>query len=223
MQTCKSNEDMVVMIVQIISCFNSISNKMDVTKVLEWIKLFSERLIESASVQPKKGSQSSYMERYIFIIELLVTKNLEKIDRPITEKLLKIYVSETKHFSKTIWYKLLKILAHLLHLQDILSDINKIDKINEMFDFILNAQKHTNEALSFLYFMRVTMLLTKKISKDELYKQSNQFRFVLHKIAEHFIQNLNVKQDELLLEIMLYEIDFFRLLMGHKELDVFLS
>ena len=35
-----------------------------------------------------------------------------------------------------------------------------------MFDFILNAQKHANESLSFLYFMRVTMLLTKKANND---------------------------------------------------------
>ena len=56
------------------------------------------------------------MERYVFILELLVTKNLDKIDPAISETLLKIYKSDTKHFSKTIWYKMLKILAHLIEL-----------------------------------------------------------------------------------------------------------
>ena len=60
------------------------------------------------------------MERYVFIIELLVTKNLDLVDKPTTGILLKIYTSDTRHFSKTIWYKMLKILAHLLHLQDIM-------------------------------------------------------------------------------------------------------
>ena len=166
LQTFKGNEDMIVMIVKIISCFNSISNKMDEAKVLDWIREFSSRMIESAQAPPKKGSQSSYLERYVFIIELLVTKNLEKIDRGITETLLEIYTSDTKYFSKTIWYKMLKILAHMLHLQDIMSGTQKIDKVNKMFDFILNAQKHANESLSFLYFMRVTMLLTKKANND---------------------------------------------------------
>ena len=54
------------------------------------------------------------MEKYVLIIELLVTKNLEKIDREMTLQLLKIYdIKDTKYFTNTIWYKLMKILAHL--------------------------------------------------------------------------------------------------------------
>ena len=47
----------------------------------------------------------------------------------MTEQLLKIYEIEESQriFSKTIWYKLLKILAHLHHLQDILKAPEKID------------------------------------------------------------------------------------------------
>ena len=91
----------------------------------------------------------------------------------------------------------------------------KIDYINDLFDFILNAQKHANESLSFLYFMRVTMLLTKKSNNDHLYRQSAKFKIVLQRIAEHFKQHIKETQDELLMEIVLYEIDFFRMLMGH--------
>ena len=69
-----------------------------------------------------------------------MTKNLTKIDMSITETLLRIYESDTKHFSKTIWYKMLKILAHLIDLQEIMSGDNKIDKINQMFGFIIEAQ-----------------------------------------------------------------------------------
>lgn len=56
LQTYKGNEDMIVMIVKIISCFNSISNELDKEKVLDWIAQFSSRMIESAQVQSKKGS-----------------------------------------------------------------------------------------------------------------------------------------------------------------------
>lgn len=54
------------------------------------------------------------MEKYVLIIELLVTKNLEKIDKSMTQELLEIYdIKDTKYFTNTIWYKLMKILAHL--------------------------------------------------------------------------------------------------------------
>jgi hypothetical protein len=54
------------------------------------------------------------MEKYVMILELLVTKNLEKIDKEMTLQLLEIYyIQETKYFTNTIWYKLIKILAHL--------------------------------------------------------------------------------------------------------------
>ena len=44
------------MIVKIISCFNSISNKMDQSKVHDWIREFSSRMIETASATPEMGS-----------------------------------------------------------------------------------------------------------------------------------------------------------------------
>lgn len=152
-----------------------------------------------------------------------MTKNLEKINRDITETLLKIYASDTKFFSKTIWYKMLKILAHLLHLQDIMAGTQKIDDVSEIFDFILQAYNNAQESLSFLYFMRVTMLLTKKFNNDALYNQSPKFKQVLNKIADNFKKHKNETSDELLMEIVLYEIDFFRLLMSHRALHVFLN
>lgn len=50
------NDDMAVMIVKIISCFNSISNKMKPEKVKDWIEDFSNRLIEAAKPNLKRGS-----------------------------------------------------------------------------------------------------------------------------------------------------------------------
>ena len=129
---------MAVMIVKIISCFNSISNKLDIDRVRSWISDFSKRLIEAARPNQIKGSQGSYMERYVFIIELLVVKNLEKLDLKMTQELLKIYEEETdtRYFSKTIWYKMLKILAHLIYLQDLKTTTDERDNI---FSFILAA------------------------------------------------------------------------------------
>jgi hypothetical protein len=54
---------------------------------------FSERLIAASQADFNKQEQarSWYMEKYVLIIEMLVTKNLEKIDSDMTEQLLAIY------------------------------------------------------------------------------------------------------------------------------------
>lgn len=176
-----------MILVQIISCFNSISNKLDAERLSEWIKDFSARLIDAAKNQDTK-SNVSFMERYICIIELLVVKNLNKIDKEMTKDLLKIYKEDidTKYFSKTIWYKMLKILAHLIYLQDIEQMYGKdsregerdgyyIEVIDKIFTFMLQAQDTAKESLSFLYMMRVVMLLTKKCDIDSVLHTSAQF------------------------------------------------
>ena len=92
-----------------------------------------------------------------------------------------------------------------------------------MFGFILEAQQTTNESLSFLYFMRVTMLLTKKFDNDGLFKRSENFKKVLEKISENFKANMRDKDDDLVKEIVLYQIDYYRFLMSYRELHVFLT
>ena len=59
-----------------------------------------------------------------------------------------------------------------------------------MFGFILKAHHNTNESLSFLYFMRVTMHLTKKIDNNDLFKQSKDFQTVLNKISSYFKEHM---------------------------------
>lgn len=109
---------MAVIIVNIIICFNSIQNTLTKERVMKWIKDFSHRLCDHI-IEPKhnqKQTNSWYLEKYVFIIELLVTKNLENVNEEMTRELLKIYeinLANVSNFSKTIWYKLLKILAHL--------------------------------------------------------------------------------------------------------------
>ena len=71
--------------------------------------------------------------------------------------------------------------------------------------------------------MRVTMLLTKKLSNnDDLYKRSANFKKVLERISEYFMKNSLVKDDDLVKEIVLYQIDYYRFLMGFKALHNFL-
>ena len=116
-QTSKDELDEVaIIIVNIIICYNSISKKLDSERVKNWIGMFSDRVITASNKDFNKEEQarSWYMEKYVLIIELLVTKNLDKIDNEMTQKLLKIFqIRETKYFTNTIWYKLMKILAHL--------------------------------------------------------------------------------------------------------------
>lgn len=53
------------------------------------------------------------MEKYVFIIELLATKNMDKIDKDVTNDILSILDIDQSNFKPTIWYKMIKILAHL--------------------------------------------------------------------------------------------------------------
>jgi hypothetical protein len=109
-------DELAIIIVNIIICYNSISQKLDNERVKSWITTFSDRLITASRRDFNKEEQarSWYMEKYVLIIELLVTKNLDKIDKEMTHQLLKIYqIRDTQYFTNTIWYKLMKILAHL--------------------------------------------------------------------------------------------------------------
>ena len=74
--------DLGIMIVNIIICFNSISNQLKQGHVRTWVKLFSQRLVAAASPGfSESRSRAWYMEKYVFILELLVSKNLDKLDR----------------------------------------------------------------------------------------------------------------------------------------------
>ena len=221
------NDELAVMIVNIIICFNSISNTLKDPRVREWIEDFSKRLCDHSHPQYKTHVvRSWYLEKYVFIIELLVTKNLESVDRKMTEQLLKIYEIEEgqRIFSKTIWYKLLKILAHLQYLQDLLTTVVQIDKI---FAFIIMAYANTgSENLSFLYFMKVVMLLTKKVNCNEIYNNSKYFKAkngILEKFDKFFTANQNDTKDQLTTEIILYQIDYYKLLMNYQALHSFLN
>jgi hypothetical protein len=93
-----------------------VSKKLDGERVKGWVHTFSDRLISASRSDFKEEEQarSWYMEKYVLILELLVTKNLDKIDKDITLQLLKVFqINDTRHFTNAIWYKLLKILAHL--------------------------------------------------------------------------------------------------------------
>ena len=78
---------------------------------------------------------------------------------------------------------MLKILAHLQQLMDILNQPAEDDTGNvvvksdenlrqKLFQFILLAYKEANKDLCFLYFMKVTILLTRKCDVGTLYKTS---------------------------------------------------
>ena len=157
------------------------------------------------------------MEKYVFIIELLVTKNLDKIDKDMTKMLLKIYDLEidndTNFFTKTIWYKQLKILAHLQYLQDFTDNINS-EYSEVILHFIIEAYSRANENLSFLYFMKVVMLVCKKAPNNELYKKSDYFKKVLEICHEFFKNNYQEKKDSLIIEIVLYLVNYFKFLMN---------
>ena len=149
------------------------------------------------------------MEKYVLIIELLVTKNLEKIDKDMTLQLLEIYdIQETKYFTNTIWYKLIKILAHLQNIQEI-THKNYIEKIMQ---FILLAYEKAQENLCFFYFMKIVLLIVKKSDNNVLVKNYKQYNHILTTTIQFLKTNFAHKNDPLLLEILLYIIDMINFL-----------
>ena len=76
------------------------------------------------------------MEKYVFILELLVTKNIDKIEKDITLKLTEITKLDKTYFNRTTWYKIVKILAHLRYLSILFNDK---EIFRNIFTFILSA------------------------------------------------------------------------------------
>jgi hypothetical protein len=78
-------DELAIIIVNIIICYNSISKKLDSERVKNWISQFTERLITTSQRSQNNDQATSwYMEKYVLILELLVTKNLDKIDKEMT-------------------------------------------------------------------------------------------------------------------------------------------
>jgi len=187
------------MIVNIIICYNSISNNLDAAVVKEWIQNFSRRLVESSKPDfPHKSTRVWYLEKYVFILELLVTKNLHKINQDITQDIQCILDVDTTFFTKTIWYKLLKILAHLQYLQE----IRKQTDLEKIFTFIVNAYEKANENLCFYYFMKVILLIIKKVDNNVLFKASQFYNQIFNKCVAFLKANYKEKTDPLVLEIL---------------------
>jgi hypothetical protein len=99
------------------------------------------------------------MEKYIFICELLVTKYMDSVTKEMAQSLLRIYSPrKTVNFTKAIWFKMLKTLACLKPLVGLLN--NSASLRETLMQFSVMAYKATADPLSFLYFMKTTMLLT---------------------------------------------------------------
>ena len=207
----EKKDELAIIIVNIIICYNSISNKLEPERVKSWIMTFSERLIAASKqdFQHQDQARSWYMEKYVMILELLVTKNLEKIDKDMTVQLLEIYyIQETKYFTNTIWYKLIKILAHLQNIQE----ITQKNHIENIMQFILLAYEKAEENLCFFYFMKIVLLIVKKSDNNALLKTYKQYGHILNAAIQFLKANYQQKNDPLVLEILLYIIDMVNFL-----------
>ena len=160
------------------------------------------------------------MEKYVLIIELLVTKNLDKIDKDVTVRLLEIYeIQDTRYFTNTIWYKLIKILGHLQNIKE----ITHKNYVENIMKFILLAYEKANENLCFFYFMKIVLLIVKKSDNNYLVKNYKHFSLILNKTIAYLKTNYANKQDSLILEILLYIIDITNFLTKFHGLHDFLN
>jgi hypothetical protein len=154
------------------------------------------------------------MEKYVLILELLVTKNIDKIDKDVTKEITKITMLKN-NFNRTIWYKMVKILANLRYLYMLFNDKNYLKSI---FEFILEAYKEAKENLCFYYIMKILMQIKKidiniMVSSITTLTEYNDF----FSICSDFLKNnYKEKNDPLILEILLYLIGYFDHLIKHN-------
>jgi hypothetical protein len=78
--------------------------------------------------------------------------------------------------------------------------------------FILLAYEKAQENLCFFYFMKIVLLIVKKSDNNNLMKTYKQYNQILTKCIEFLKTNQNVKNDPLVLEILLYIIDMINFL-----------
>lgn len=71
--------------------------------------------------------------------------------------------------------------------------------------------------------MKVTLMISMKKDNSTLYKSSDYFRQVMEIIITSFSNNLEVRQDPLVLEILLYQIDFLKFMMNFGQLHGLLN
>lgn len=78
--------------------------------------------------------------------------------------------------------------------------------------FILLAYEKAKENLCFFYFMKIVLLIFKKSNNNELLEQYPQYSQILAVCIQFLKDNHTVKNDSLILEIMLYIVDMFNFL-----------
>ena len=162
------------------------------------------------------------MEKYVFILELLVTKNIDKIEKDTTLKLTEITKLDKVHFNKTTWYKVVKILAHLRQLSILFSEKEIFKNI---FTFILDACKHAKENLCFYYIMKIVCQM-KRVEMHTLIRSANlmkEYSEFFDICTEFLKNNYQEKTDPLILEILLYVIEYYDYLLKFTELHDMLN
>jgi hypothetical protein len=176
---------------------------------------------------PDPKSRPWYMEKYVFILELLVSKNLDKLDREMTKDLLSVFVliEDVSYFNKMMFYKLLKILAHLHFLKDMcdkeyefqigIGPENKLVLkqgvlLEKILTFMNIAYHNTKDQLSFLFIMKVMLLITKDFDGNTLGQHSDPFKKMMEEcftfLDAHYLEHT----EKLTLEILLYLVNFFK-------------
>jgi hypothetical protein len=84
--------------------------------------------------------------------------------------------------------------------------------LESIFKFIVSAYEKTNENLCFFYFMKVLLLIIKKIDNNALFKASKFYHIIFGCCAQFLKANYKEKVDPLILEVLLYLVDVFKFL-----------
>ena len=85
--------------------------------------------------------------------------------------------------------------------------MTELGKIDQIFNFSIKAFNMAREDLSFLYFLKVVMLLTKQYDLEEIYANSQYFKSkhgILDLFDQFFKKHHKVTNDALQTEIVLY-------------------
>jgi len=141
-ETLKNDEELAVIIANIAICFGMIADLVEEDQLSKWLTDFSLRFIYIGNSKESSINLKWYTEKYILICELLVSKYPDLISREITASLLEVFtVCGTNNFTKAVWFRLLKLLAGLRYLPELLLTDKHANQREALIQFAVRAYK----------------------------------------------------------------------------------
>lgn len=193
----REDDELAVTIANIVICFNTVTDLVEHEHLAKWLTDFAERFVHAASCPDSNINLKWYLEKYISLCELLVSKYPSVVSRKMTEDMLQIFGAQTTaNFTRAVWFKLLKLLAGLKQLPALLQSTQYAGLREQLMQFAIKTYRATAEPLCFIYFIRANSVLLQNCDVETMYQTSINFKQVLA-ISDEFSRRHSLLTDDL--------------------------